>query len=62
MTHEEAALCIRTQMNLTSDEYQKTFWKGVLVGFTCGVNNLNLELMKDLAIEQGKQRQHQIIG
>lgn len=62
MTHEEAALRIRTQMNLTSDEYQKAFWKGVLIGFTCGVNNLNLELMKDLALEQGKHKKREVIG
>lgn len=61
MTPEQAALTIRTQMNLSSDEYQRTFWKGVLVGIGCA-QNLNLELLKDLALEQGKSRQHQVIG
>ena len=54
MTREEAAQAIRTQMNFASGS-AKTFWKGVLVGFACG-DNINIQLMKDLAEKQDDSR------
>lgn len=52
MTPEQAALTIRAEMARASTAAAKAFWKGVLVGLACG-QNLNVELMKDLANRQG---------
>lgn len=56
MTPEQAALTIRTEMARATSAQAKAFWKGVLVGLSCGTN-LNVELMKDLANKQGSSNE-----